>query len=116
MKKSPTAKPWWETVPGILTGIAALITAIGGILAVYLANRPAVKPPDTPPSTAGVAIPGVTGGTGIVSSAGAARSTGSFASTGATGSTGASGSTGGSRPAPKGYKSRTTTTPSDPLS
>jgi hypothetical protein len=27
-----TAKNWWETVPGIMTGIAALITAIAGLI------------------------------------------------------------------------------------
>lgn len=31
-------KSFWETVPGILTGIAALVTAIGGCVAVLVSN------------------------------------------------------------------------------
>ncbi len=32
-----TDRPFWTTLPGVITALAALITAIGGILA--LANR-----------------------------------------------------------------------------
>lgn len=31
---SSSATPWWQTLPGILTGIAAIITALGGAYAV----------------------------------------------------------------------------------
>jgi hypothetical protein len=27
-------KSWWETVPGVMTGVAALITSVAGLIAV----------------------------------------------------------------------------------
>jgi hypothetical protein len=39
---------WWTTLPGILTGLAALITAIGGLMIAYhqVTNRSAPSIPD----------------------------------------------------------------------
>ncbi|MFZ0514391.1 MAG: hypothetical protein WAM14_22495 [Candidatus Nitrosopolaris sp.] len=41
-------KSFWTSLPGILTGVAAVIVAVGGILAAY--NH--VAPPSSPPSSA----------------------------------------------------------------
>lgn len=48
-------KSFWTTLPGILTGIAAMITAIGSILAIILTSSgpesgepPTYNPPETP--------------------------------------------------------------------
>jgi hypothetical protein len=38
MTKKPGNKSFWETAPGLLTGLAAIITAIGGCIAVVSAN------------------------------------------------------------------------------
>lgn len=40
----PTEKSFLETVPGILTGIAAIITAVGGVLAIYYNVHPHSSP------------------------------------------------------------------------
>ena len=37
-KGTKRPKSFWETVPGILTGIAAIVTAIGGCVAVIASN------------------------------------------------------------------------------
>lgn len=34
MNDNKTGTSWWQTIPGILTGMAAVITALGGMLAV----------------------------------------------------------------------------------
>lgn len=48
---------WWQTLPGVLTGIAALITAIGGIVAIVLqAPRPPTAVP-TKSTTGRIATP-----------------------------------------------------------
>ena len=36
--------PFWTTLPGLITAVAALVTAVGGILAVYSSRQQ--KPPD----------------------------------------------------------------------
>ena len=43
---SPQTKSWWSTLPGILTAVAALITAITGL---YLAIGPKPDPCKTLP-------------------------------------------------------------------
>lgn len=58
------ARHWWETMPGILTGIAALITAIGGIVAIYFNNRPVVKPSDIPVAPVGAGVMSTSGTSG----------------------------------------------------
>lgn len=35
MNDRKTETSWWQTMPGLLTGIAAVITALGGLVAVY---------------------------------------------------------------------------------
>jgi hypothetical protein len=57
MKEDTT--PWWQTLPGVLTGVAAVVTAIGGlILAVkqtgWFDRGPA---PPRPPPTASATSP-----------------------------------------------------------
>jgi hypothetical protein len=44
-------KKFWETVPGILTGIAAIITAVGGVIAIYYNVQP--RPSTTPQQRVG---------------------------------------------------------------
>ena len=34
MSEQKTGASWWQTLPGVLTGIAAVITAVGGVVAV----------------------------------------------------------------------------------
>lgn len=34
MSEQKTDTSWWQTLPGVLTGIAAVITAVGGVIAV----------------------------------------------------------------------------------
>lgn len=34
MSEQKTGTSWWQTLPGVLTGIAAVITAVGGVIAV----------------------------------------------------------------------------------
>jgi hypothetical protein len=45
----PAAPSWWQTIPGILTGVAALITAVTGLLVVF--NRTGNRSDDVRPST-----------------------------------------------------------------
>jgi len=33
-EKPQSAQSWWQTVPGILTGLAAIITAVTGLIVV----------------------------------------------------------------------------------
>lgn len=52
--KSDTS--WWQTMPGVLTGIAAVITALGGMIAVVyqsgLLSRQVLNPPPARPRVA----------------------------------------------------------------
>jgi len=51
MAENPSSRPsWWQTVPGILTGIAAIITAATGLLVVLNRSTPA-RPEDSPRSS-----------------------------------------------------------------
>jgi hypothetical protein len=50
-------KPFWKTVPGILSGIAAIITAIGGLISVLITNG-ILGTAATPTSTA-ITVPSV---------------------------------------------------------
>ena len=43
---------WWQTLPGILTGVAALITAVTGLIVVY--NRTGNRTEDTRPASLSV--------------------------------------------------------------
>jgi hypothetical protein len=36
MPRDPDSPSWWHTLPGVLTAIAALITAVGGLVAVLI--------------------------------------------------------------------------------
>jgi len=47
-EKPPAAQRWWQTVPGILTGLAAIITAVTGLLVVL--NRTGNRGEDVRPS------------------------------------------------------------------
>ena len=43
-------EPWWKTVPGILTGLAALLTAVGSVvIALHQAGLLSPSPMKTPP-------------------------------------------------------------------
>ena len=61
-------KSFWTSLPGILTGVAAVIVAVGGILAAYNHISPPSSPPSSPsnpPSSSqqvvcGAQLPGVT--------------------------------------------------------
>ena len=39
-------KSWWETLPGVLAGLATLIGAVGGLAAIFI--RPDPEPPPKP--------------------------------------------------------------------
>lgn len=45
----PERKHWWETVPGVLTGVAAIITAVATLMALYV-NRSQTQAVVTPPA------------------------------------------------------------------
>ena len=49
MPKDPASSSWWQTLPGVLTAVAALITAIGGLLAVLLQTGVLHRRGDPPP-------------------------------------------------------------------
>jgi len=51
--KAASGQSWWQTVPGILTGIAALITAVTGLIVAY--NRVDNRSADERPPTESVA-------------------------------------------------------------
>jgi hypothetical protein len=66
-------KSFWTSLPGILTGVAAVIVAVGGILAAYnhvappssppsssLPRSPSNPPPSSPQVVCGIQLPGVT--------------------------------------------------------
>jgi hypothetical protein len=48
--QGPERGPFWTSLPGILTGAAALITAVSG-LAIWQHNKPSPTPGSTPGST-----------------------------------------------------------------
>jgi len=49
MSEKPEGKPrWWQTVPGILTGVAAIITAVTGMVLAFNAIRQARSGGDVP--------------------------------------------------------------------
>ena len=53
MSEKPSGPPsWWQTLPGILTGIAALITAVTGLIVVF--NRTGNRSEDTRPASLSV--------------------------------------------------------------
>jgi len=60
MSEAKTASGWWQTLPGMLTGLAAVLTAVGGLIAVlhqsgYVGKdspRHATAAPHTPPNPA----------------------------------------------------------------
>lgn len=75
MSEKPSGPPsWWQTLPGILTGIAAIITAVTGLIVVFNrtgnrseATRPAslsVPVGAQPGSSAESRTPGPAGGAG----------------------------------------------------
>jgi len=47
-KESPTGSSWWLTMPGILTGVAAIITAVTGLIVAFNHTSSRREPP---PST-----------------------------------------------------------------
>jgi hypothetical protein len=55
MSEKPSGPPsWWQTLPGILTGIAALITAVTGLIVVF--NRTGNRSEDTRPASLSVPV------------------------------------------------------------
>lgn len=53
MSEKPSGPPsWWQTLPGILTGVAALITAVTGLIVVF--NRTGNRSEDTRPASLSV--------------------------------------------------------------
>ena len=40
MSEKEHSDHWWQTVPGVLTGLAALVTAIGGLIVVFREPTP----------------------------------------------------------------------------
>src|SRR3979409_1023074 len=50
MSEKPSGPPsWWQTLPGILTGVAAIITAATGLIVVF--NRAGNRSEDTGPAS-----------------------------------------------------------------
>jgi hypothetical protein len=49
MPKESESTSWWQTLPGVLTAIAALITAVAGLLAVLLQTGVLHRRGDPPP-------------------------------------------------------------------
>ena len=43
------SRSFWITLPGILTGIAALLTAVAGLILAFKPNPPVPQPPYSPP-------------------------------------------------------------------
>jgi len=55
MSEKPSGPPsWWQTLPGILTGIAAIITAVTGLIVVF--NRTGNRSEDAKPASLSVPI------------------------------------------------------------
>ncbi len=44
----PSEKSFWESVPGILTGVAAIITAVAGVIAIYYHSGSQPSPSASP--------------------------------------------------------------------
>lgn len=56
MDERKEGSSWWQTMPGILTGVAALITAVGGLIAVmHQGGKTASKV--TPPAQEQTSVP-----------------------------------------------------------
>lgn len=53
-EKPPGPPSWWQTLPGILTGIAAIITAVTGLIVVF--NRTGNRSEDTRPASVSAPI------------------------------------------------------------
>ena len=53
-EKLPGPPSWWQTLPGILTGIAAIITAVTGLIVVF--NRTGNRSEDTRPASVSAPI------------------------------------------------------------
>ena len=53
-EKPPGPPSWWQTLPGILTGIAAIITAVTGLIVVF--NRTGNRSEDTRPASLSVPV------------------------------------------------------------
>ncbi|MSQ16214.1 MAG: hypothetical protein EXR54_01395 [Dehalococcoidia bacterium] len=51
---------FWFTLPGILTGLATLITAVGGLVTIILVSRPPSSPDITPAAATATPQPAVT--------------------------------------------------------
>jgi hypothetical protein len=76
--KSPTGSSWWQTLPGILTGLAAIITAATGLIVAFnhtsghsepaTATAPAVPTSAAPTTTTSSSGAPVAATTGSVSS------------------------------------------------
>jgi hypothetical protein len=49
MPNDPASPSWWQTLPGVLTAVAALITAIAGLLAVLVQTGVLYRRGDPPP-------------------------------------------------------------------
>lgn len=49
-------KSFWTTVPGILTALAAVITAVGGLTGVAIAQRTTTAPTTTTPTTSAAPV------------------------------------------------------------
>jgi len=73
--KTPTTPSWWQTLPGILTGLAAIITAVTGLILAF--NRTGNRSEPAQPSSA------ISSGTPAASTA-APRSSGAPGSAAAT--------------------------------
>jgi len=57
-----TSESWWTTLPGILTGLAAVITAVTGLIVAYnRLNPPAPEKVATPSSASSVESPSAKG-------------------------------------------------------
>jgi hypothetical protein len=73
-EKPPAAPRWWQTVPGILTGLAAIITAVTGLIVAL--NRTGNRSEDVKPASV-VVSGGAQSGSAVASrTAGQARSGG----------------------------------------
>lgn len=73
----PTGQSWWQTIPGILTGVAAVITAVTGLFLAF--NRTGNRSEDVRPSPVSEsrstppASPAASRSPGAVQTAGAAQ-------------------------------------------
>jgi hypothetical protein len=74
--KPATSPSWWQTIPGILTGVAALITAVTGLIVAFNRTggtsepaRPASPPVSTSPSSGSPELPRSGGAAGSTAAA-----------------------------------------------